>query len=465
MATISSAIFKEYDIRGPYGSGFDEPAAYALGVAIVRHHKAKKAVVARDVRAESGQLLPALITGMQAAGARVTDLGVTATPLVFFAVRELRADVGVMATASHNPLGYAGFKIVNRAGLPVGLRSGLRAIARLARAVKVPVSFAPQPAAAHDIAAAYYAFITKFVSLKQLVGTSVVIDARHGSAAAIAHYCVSRLPLRSDIINTEVARRPTPHGFNPLLPSNHRNLRWKILTRRADFGVMFDGDGDRCVFFDERGRMIPPYYLNCLLAKIIAERFPGSLITIDARLPVGISEVIAGEEARPLICRSGYANIMQRMVARRSVFGCENSAHYFFSTKLIGARQGQMYTDALIPVLLVASYLHQQGIKLSQLIKNFSTLYPISGEINIEGVDAGVALAAVKAHYPKVKMTAIDGVSLFADDWFANVRPSKTEPLVRLNVEARELSTVRRVKAELTRIIRAASSENSPSKT
>jgi len=458
---ITQSIFKEYDIRGRYPEEITDEAARRIALAVAKVLRAKRIVIGRDRRTESAKLVAVIGPALAAAGIQVLDVGVTSTPAVFLATLAQRADAGIMATASHNPVGYAGMKIADRTGLTMGMKTGLKKI--MAEAMKVskirkttlsvvkrPLSGAIKSISAN---ADYYRWLTKQINPKDLIGIKAVLDIRHGSGGDLAHYVFSRLPLKSSEINAEVSNRLSPHGFNPLISSNWPGLRKAVKAQKADLGIMWDGDADRCVLFDEQGKFVHPYYANCLLAQIIFDRQPGAKMAVDARLPVGISRVIRRAGGKPLVVRSGYANIIASMQRSGAIVGCENSAHYFFTTKIVG-NKSVVIGDALVAPLLIAAYLKKTKQKLSTVIAELSQEIVISGEINIEGVDSAKVIKTLTKKYKQYRQTSLDGLSVYGPDWFFNLRSSKTEPLVRLNIEAGDKKTVGKLKKELVAVIK-----------
>lgn len=452
---LTKSIFKEYDIRGRYPEEITDEAARRIALAVAKVLRAKRIVIGRDRRTESARLIAVIGPALAKLGVQVLDVGVTSTPAVFIATLAQRADAGIMATASHNPVGYAGMKIADRTGLTMGMKTGLKKImAEASKAnVKVQTKIKTHKIKSISANADYYRWLIKQINPKDLIGLKAVLDIRHGSGGDLAHYVFSRLPLKSSEINAEVSNRLSPHGFNPLIASNWPGLSKEIKKQKADFGVMWDGDADRCVLFDEQGRFVHPYYANCLLAQIIFDRYPGVKMAVDARLPVGISRVIKRAGGKPLVVRSGYANIIASMQRSGAIVGCENSAHYFFTTKIVG-NKSVVIGDALVAPLLIASYLKKTKQKLSAVIAQLSQEIVISGEINIEGVDSAKVIKTLAKKYKQHRQTDLDGLSVYGPDWFFNLRSSKTEPLVRLNIEAGDKKTVAKLKKELVGLIK-----------
>ncbi len=449
MNNISDNILKEYDIRGKFPEQLSAHDAFRLGWGYAIEYKIRKVVVGRDMRSESAAILPAFCRGMACAGVKIYDLGVVGTPEVFFAVGHYKYDGGVMATASHNPVGYTGLKLIDKYGRGIGRQTGLLKIAKRANACPVEDVGGITRSQSINVHDAYYKFISRVVDIRKLVGKKAVLDGRHGSVRAAAEYIFGRLPLQHASINMKPVRKQSPLGFNPLLLINHRQLKSAVKNQKASLGLMWDGDGDRCVFFDEHGQFIAPYYMNCLLSQIIASKKKKSIIAIDARLPQGLSRVIKAHGSRPHIVRSGWSNFGRVMLQKKILFGCENSAHYFIDMRLGGGRSQYVFSDALLAPLLVMEYLGVQKLALSEAIAHFKNSLHISGELNFEDVDSKKLFAKIKRRYKSLRMQEVDGLSVFGKDWFFNVRASNTEPLVRINIEAKSPEQVIEVKEKL----------------
>ena len=453
MAGISPNIFKEYDIRGRYPSEIDKNAAYRIGRAFVLSQKAKKIVVGRDFRWESGQAAEEFVRGVLDQGGNVYDLAVNSTPAMFFAVGVRGFDGGAAVTASHNPDGYTGFKLCGSNGILIGAKSGLNQIAALADKLK-PRSGRPGKIIKMEIFADYFRFVNSLVDLSDIRGFKLVLDASSGSGAQLADYIFVRSAAKIIKMNFRSGDRYPDHGLNPMLAANQKLARHEVKRNQADLGIIWDGDGDRCIFIDEQGRFVEPYYINCLIAKIILARYRRARIAIDARLPVGLSQVISQAGGRPVICRSGYANIVQLMQRKRILFGCENSGHYFFNFLLSdNNKKNFIFGDAIIPVLLILQYLGSNNLTLSKAVGDFKKTFIISGEINFPIKDFQQLEKSLIRKYRQYRQERLDGLSVYADKWFFNVRPSHTEPLARLNIEAVSRPVLRGLKKDLIKFI------------
>lgn len=454
MAVISSNIFKEYDIRGQYPSEIDKQTAYNIGRAFVLSQKAKKIVVGRDFRWESEEVADEFVRGLLDQGANVYDLAVNSTPAMFFAVGVFGFDGGAAVTASHNPDGYTGFKLCGENGILIGNKNGLNKIAALAgRPKKKPKRKGSRKSV--EVMADYFKFANSLADFSSIKGFKLVLDASGGSGAKLADYIFVRLSAKIIKMNFRSGDRYPDHGLNPMLPANQKSAGLEVKKNKAHLGIIWDGDGDRCIFIDERGKFVEPYYINCLLAKIILARHRRAKIAIDARLPVGLSRVISQAGGRPIVCRSGYANVVQLMHKNRILFGCENSGHYFFNLLMSkGGKKNFVFGDAIIPILLILQYLQANNLSLSRAVVGFQKSAVISGEINFSIKDFHKLESRLAQKYQRYRQERLDGLSVYTDDWFFNIRPSHTEPLARLNIEASSRQALAAIKKDLVKLIK-----------
>lgn len=452
---INASIFREYDIRGQYPRELNEQTAWEIARALVAYTKAKKIVVGRDRRPQSAKIFPSFISGLQSAGARVESLGVCATPALFFAVGAKNYEAGAMITASHSPQGQTGIKFCDREGRALGLGSGLEKIKKLALKNKEIKKLGNRktPVIAVDILADYKKFIFSLLDKKAIKGFKVVLDASSGSAATLAENIFDDLSLNLVKMNFEANDKYPDHDLNPLLEANQRSIKKEVVRQQARLGILWDGDGDRVIFIDERGRLVEPYYLNCLLAIIILEKWPGSTLIIDSRLNLALSQTIEKAGGKPLIHRSGYANIIKTMQAKQILFACENSGHIMFNFKLAG-RRNYAFGDGIIPALLVLEYLKKNKLTLSQAVAPWPKEYFISGEINLPIKNYAATIKRVSREFVGNKKSRLDGLSVWGDDYFFNFRPSHTEPLARLNIEARNKKVLAALRTRLLEIIK-----------
>ncbi len=444
---LAPEIFKAYDVRGLYPSQLDEVGAYAIGRAYVDQFGSKRIAVGHDMRVSSPSLADSVRRGAADAGADVLDLGLVGTEMVYFAVGDLGLDGGIAVTASHNPKQYAGMKIVRAGALPVGGDSGLldvrdRALAATWREA-VPGTVRPE-----DIWARFVDRVLSFVDVDAIRPLRVVIDAANGMAGTMLPPVLERLPML-DVVECYFEPDGTfpNHEPNPLLPENREFIVAKTLAEGADFGVAFDGDADRCFFVDDSGEFVPGDFVTALFAESILAAEPGGKVIYDVRASWAVPEAIERAGGEAFVNRVGHAFIKQRMREIDAVFAGEVSAHYYFR----GFSQADSGT---VPFLLMCDLISRRG-KLSELLRPFRELYFITGEINTPVADVESTLARLEERFgPEGTVSHLDGLSVEAADWHFNVRPSNTEPLLRLNLEARSQAQMEAKRDEVLGVIR-----------
>ncbi len=455
---INKNIFKEYDIRGKYPEELDENTAYALGLSFAKLIKAKKVIIGRDARRESEKVFWPLVLGLLDSGVKVDDLGVCATPELFFAVGVKNYDAGCMVTASHSPAGQTGYKFCDGRGRPL-LTVSLNKLQSIAGQVKQKFDVAElkKQTKAIDfvsVVAEYKKFALSFIKPEILKNLKIVLDASSGSGSRLAEDVFCALPATAILMNFCTTDQYPDHGPNPLLPENQQSIIKKIKSEQADLGVLFDGDADRAIFFDETGTFVEPYYINCLLSELILKNNKKIKLMVDARLSLGISETIKRAGGKVVRHRSGFSNIINSMVAKNILFGCENSGHFMFNFGL--KKKGNfVYGEAIIPVLLVLNYLQQKKIKLAQALKPFKDQYLISGELNFKTAKFAAICKVLQKKFVGLKSDEIDGLSFFGPkgEWFFNLRTSHTEPVIRLNIEAKNREKLNQLRTEIVAII------------
>lgn len=453
---INPKILREYDIRGKYPQEINEKTAYVLGFAFAKFLKAKKIVVGRDARAESEEVFWAFIAGLSKAGVRVSSLGICATPELFFAVGVKKFDGGCMVTASHSPIGQAGLKLCDARGRSFGMSNDLGKIAKLADKVKADsLNNLKGEIEFISISLEYKKFLRSIVDFKKLTGLKIVLDASSGSGARLAEEVFADLPVYSRRMNFHVGDKYPDHGPNPLLKENQESIIKEVKKFKANVGIIFDGDADRAIFIDESGVLVEPYHINCLLSEIVLSKKKRQKLIVDARLDLGIRNVIETSGGKAISHRSGYTNIIRTMESKRIIFGCENSGHFMFNFSWIKGGKNYAYGEAILPVLMILEHLKSKKISLSKAVFKFRKNYPVSGEINIEVKDFDKLKTKIKQDFKGEIFSEIDGLSVTAKskEWFFNIRPSHTEPLVRLNIEARNIKVLAKIKKELLELI------------
>ena len=447
---LDPKAFKAYDVRGIYPAELDEDGAYAIGRAFVEQFEPRKIAVGHDMRVSSPAMAEAVTDGAADAGADVLALGLVGTEMVYFAVGDLKLDGGVAVTASHNPTDYTGLKIVRSGALPVGGESGLLDIRDRAVAItgRSP-SAARGKVEPHDIWPNWVERVLSFVEIEAIKPLRVVIDAGNGMAGVMLPRVLKRLPIEAVRCFFEPDGTFPNHPPNPLLPENREFIVAKTLEKRADLGAAFDGDADRCFFVDDTGEFVPGDFITALLAASLLEKEPGAKIIYDLRASWAVPETIERDGGVPLINRVGHAFIKQRMREEGAAFGGEVSGHYYF-------RDFSQADSGVVPFLLVLELVSKDGRKLSEILADYRGRYFLTGELNTPVPDVALKLRELEERFgSEGEVSHLDGVSVDAGDWHMNVRPSNTEPLLRLNLEARTPELMERKRDEVLEVIRS----------
>jgi phosphomannomutase len=448
---LDPKVFKAYDVRGIYPSELDQEGAYAIGRAFVEVFEPKKIAVGHDMRVSSPSMAEAVIRGASDAGADVLELGLVGTEMLYFAVGELGLDGGVAVTASHNPKDYTGMKIVRSGALPVGGESGLLEIRdRAMSLLDTTRGLTPGQVHAYDIWQQYVERVLSFIDPDAVKPLKVVVDAANGMAGVMLPPVLERLPQVETVRCYFEPDGTFPnHAPNPLLPENREFIVRKTLDERADFGVAFDGDADRCFFVDDSGEFVPGDFVTALFAELVLEKEPGAKIIYDVRASWAVPEMIERAGGIPLMNRVGHAFIKHRMREEHAAFGGEVSGHYYF-------RDFSQADSGVIPFLLMLELLSKRDRKLSEILRPFRETYFITGELNTPVPDVDAKLQELEERFGKEgRVSHLDGVSIDAEDWHMNVRPSNTEPLLRLNLEARSKELMERKRDEVLEVIQS----------
>jgi phosphomannomutase len=447
---LDPAVFKAYDVRGLYRSQLDEEGAYAIGRAYAEHFRPGRIAVGRDMRVSSPSMAAAAIEGAADGGADVLDLGLVGTERVYFAVGSLGLGGGICVTASHNPKEYTGMKIVREGALPVGGESGLLDVRD--RAQELAVS-RHEPSARgavteHDVWPAFVDKVLSFVEPEAIRPLRVVIDAANGMAGAMLPPVLERLPIDAVTCHFEPDGTFPNHEPNPLLPENREFIVRKTLEEGADLGVAYDGDADRCFFVDDTGEFVPGDFATALLAESILGKEGGGKVIYDVRASRSVPETIERAGGVALVNRVGHAYIKHRMRQEGAVFGGEVSAHYYF-------RDFSQADSGVVPFLLLLELVSRRGRRLSELLAPYRERYFLTGEINTPVADVDAKLRELEERYADARVSHLDGVSVDYEDWHFNVRPSNTEPLLRLNLEARSQALMEEKRDEVLELIRS----------
>ena len=432
MTNLNS--FKAYDVRGRIPDEINESLAYEIGLAYCAFVHPRRVAVGYDIRLSSPALAKALKRGLMDSGCDVLDIGLWGTEGSYFATFAEKLDGGIMVTASHNPPDYNGMKFVREEARPISGDTGLQQMRAIIESRSFPAKAAkPGVERQLDLRAQYLEHLLSYVERSKLKKLKVVVNAGNGGAGLIIDQIESSLPFEFVKVN----HKPDgtfPNGIpNPMLLENQAATADVVRSARADIGLAWDGDYDRCFFFDEQGQFIEGYYLVGLLAEVFLKREPGARIVHDPRLTWNTQDLVRKHGGVPVLCKSGHAFIKQKMREVDGAYGGEMSAHHYF-------RRFAYCDSGMIPWLLVLQVISERGQSLSELVGERMRLFPASGEINrrLAG-DPKDILARVRSQYERksVALDLTDGLSLEFREWRFNLRSSNTEPLVRLNVESR----------------------------
>ena len=427
-----SSCFKAYDVRGRIPDELNPEAVYRIGRAYAEWLKPRRVAVGRDIRHSSQEFADALIRGLTASGVDVVDIGLGGTECVYFATFSLGLDGGVMVTASHNPPDYNGLKFVREQAKPVSGDTGLQDIRKLAEAGEFVEAGKKGTVAPFDILPSWREHLLSYVDVAKLKTLSIVCNGGNGGAAIGIDLVEKLLPFRFTKVNHE-PDGDFPNGVpNPMIEENREVTARNVRLARADMGIAFDGDFDRCFFFDEEGRFIDGYYIVGLLASTFLEQYRGAPIVHDPRVVWNTQQLVRAAGGRPVQCKSGHAFMKACMRKADAVYGGEMSGHHYF--------RNFAYCDSgMIPWVVMAQLLSRTGKSLSSLVDERIQAFPSSGEINRKIGDVAGAVEAVRQRYQPgaVKIENVDGLSIEHTRWRFNLRSSNTEPLVRLNVETR----------------------------
>ena len=447
---LDPSVFKAYDVRGIYPSELDEDGAYRIARAYTAHFEPRAVALGHDMRLSSPSMAKAAAEGITDAGADVAELGLVGTEMLYHAVTELGLDGGICVTASHNPKEYTGMKIVRRGALPVGGDSGLAEVRALAEGELGDVGERGS-VRSEDVWPSFVAKVLSFVDVDAIRPLRVVIDAANGMAGVMLPPVLEALP-QLDIVRCyfEPDGSFPNHEPNPLLPENREFIVRTVTEESADLGVAYDGDADRCFFVDDTGEFVPGDFATALMAKAVLAKTPGEKVIYDVRASWAVPETIEQAGGVPLVNRVGHAFIKQRMRAEEAVFGGEVSAHYYF-------RDFSQADTGVVPFLVMLELVSRSGTTLSELLRPYRHRFFLTGEINTPVADVPLKLQELKERYTAEggRVSHLDGISFEFDDWHFNVRPSNTEPLLRLNLEALSESVMVEKRDEVLGVIRS----------
>ncbi len=438
---MKQGIFKAYDIRGVYPDELNEAEAEAVGLAVASLVKSGRVVVARDMRLSSLNLHQSLIKGLCVGGVQVDDLELMPIDAIYFAVGKYDYDAGVMVTASHNPPKYNGFKIVKK-GVEVVRGKEIEELVKQSP----PSAAVPGAASEKDIWPEYLKHLLSFVDVAKLKPLKVVVDAGNGLAGLVIPKLFAQLPFELVPLSFELDGAFPNRPSNPLAPGAPEQAAALVKKSQANVGIMFDGDTDRVFFLTEKGEFVPADVTLLLLAREFLKREPSSGIVYNLICSRAVPELIKQWGGQPIRSAVGYVNVRQALLENKAILGGELSAHYSF-------RDNYGSDSGFIAALVVLELLSQLGQPLSQLVSEYAP-YAKSPEVNLEVADKGVVLQTIKKHFAGARIDEVDGVTVEYDDWWCNVRPSNTEPLLRVTVEGKTTDLMKTKQAEVLRLIK-----------
>jgi phosphomannomutase len=434
---VDDSIFKAYDVRGIHPDQMDEELAYRIGRGFARVLGELQDIpvadlrvgVGRDMRLTAPAMTERYVRGLADEGADVLDIGMVGTEMLYWTVGSRELDGGLMCTASHNPAGYTGAKLVKRGALALSGDSGIGELREIVTAGEPGEPAAPPGLVEReDVAHAFHEAALGYIS-SEVRPLKVVLDGGNGMAGPMVGPLLDRFPIEQIRTYWKPDGHFPGHEPNPLLEENRRFIIEKVRESGADLGIAWDGDADRCFFIDDTGEFVAGDFLTALLAEALLRKEPGATVLYDVRASRAVADLVAGQGGTALVNRVGHAFFKTRMRETGAAFGGEVSGHYYF-------RDFYCADSGTLPALLILELLSVEGKKLSELLEPLRSRYFISGEINSEVADQDAKMDEIRSEYSDGKLTELDGVSIDCDDWHFNVRPSNTEPLLRLNLES-----------------------------
>jgi phosphomannomutase len=448
---VDPSIFKGYDIRGIYPTSLNEKIAYAIGQAYVTYVKPQKEVlVSRDVRIHSEDLANSLIEGITDSGVDVVDSGLMSTDMLYFGVGNYKLGGGVQATASHSPAEWHGFKMVEAGPVAMAYETGIGQIKDLVLKGEFKKSEKKGSIRKLDIWDDYCKYILGWVDPKKVKPLKIVIDANFGLAAQVFRRIIElgNLPIEIVPLNAEPDGTFPKGRPDPFVPENRDEFTKLVIDSGANLGIAWDADADRVFFCAEDGTFIEPYYLNTVLIKSMLKKNPGEKVIYDPRYIWALIEAIRESGGEPVLCRVGHSYIKEKMRSENALFATESSGHTYY--------RDYWYADCgMIPPMQVIEYLSEHDAKLSELVKDVMSKYFVSGEINTPVADVKKVIEEIKKKYADATQSELDGISIEYHDFRFTVRPSNTEPLLRLTLEARSKELMEQKRDEVLAIIRS----------
>ena len=438
MTAVSPYIFKAYDIRGLCPKEIDVSVAYRVARGFARvlaelrggvPEGGLRIALGRDMRRHSPSLAEAFAEGLVDEGCRVLDVGMVGTEMVYYAVGSRELDGGVSVTASHNPKQWAGFKLVREGALPLSGDRGIPDVQRVAMEADFSAPSGEGSIERVDLYEEFQRYLLRFIEPAAIRPMRAVLDGGNGMAGPMIGPMIDSFPIEAERLYFEPDGDFPGHEPNPLLEENRKLIIDTVLDRGAELGIAWDGDADRCFFIDDTGEFVPGDFLTALLAEATLAKHPGATILYDVRASRAVPDTVERLGGRAVVNRVGHAFFKARMREEHGVFGGEVSGHYYF-------RDFWNADSGVIPALLVLELLSVRQKKMSELLEPYREKYFISGEINSTVADQDAKIKEIAARYSDCEVTWLDGVSVDCGSWHFNVRPSNTEPLLRLNLEA-----------------------------
>ncbi|MFH0840786.1 MAG: phosphomannomutase/phosphoglucomutase [bacterium] len=451
---INPKIFKAYDIRGVYDVDFDDKAAYRLGLAYAKLRKKElnkkdiQIVVGSDMRISSPVLKESLIKGLVESGITVIDIGLSSTPTFYFAVSNYNYDGGIIISASHNPREYNGFKLVRAKAMPIGADTGMEELKELVLNGDLePSDEIGRIEEHHDVLSAHIQHDLLFSNVKKIRGFKIAIDPSNGMGGQYLEELFKHLPCDLIRMNWEPDGNFPSHEADPFKSKNLIDLCQKVKDEHCDFGVATDGDGDRIFFVDDLGQPVEAGITRAMLCKIFLEEEPGAKIAYDIRPGKITRDVILESGGEPIITKVGHSYIKAKSIEEGVYFAGESSGHFFLNTDI------GFFETPIIVLLVIMEELSEKNLSFSQYIRQFQKYYH-SGEINTKILNPEAKLQEIKEKYADGELNELDGVSITYDDYWFNVRPSNTEPLLRFTLEANSREIMEKKTDEILRVIR-----------
>ncbi len=438
---INPDIFKAYDVRGIYPDEINEEAVYLISKALVKFLNAKSIVLARDMRSSSSSLYQSALSGLKETGVKIYDVGLSSTPMHTFVMNFENADGGIMITASHNPAKYNGLKLEEKFGVSIGEGSGMEKIKEMVLRGEIKNGVAKNEIIKKNYLGEYINFLAGKFSGEDFSKISIAVDASNAMAGFILPGLFEKLKIKYYPLYFELDGAFPNHEANPTKPENLKDLRDLVPDKKAAFGAAFDGDGDRVVFVDSKGGIVPVDFISAALIQSFLKEQPGVKIIYGISSSRVVKETIEKNGGKALICRTGHAFFRRLSREEKAYFGCEKSGHYFF--------EDFFYADsAVFTMLHILRLVSKSGQKLEDLVAPFKKYFQLP-EINLEVENKGETIKMLEAAYSGGTIFHIDGLTIEYPDWWFNIRPSNTEPLVRLNIEANSPALLEEKKKEI----------------